>query len=88
MASAPGKSKVAQRALNTRQTVGRIEKGDPTVAMGTWATVLFVLGLHEGLADVASAAHDEVGLALESEQLPKRVRLPRRPRMRTESDES
>lgn len=79
---------VAQRALTSRQTVGRIERGDPSVAMGTWATVLFVLGLHERLADVAAAAHDEVGLALESEQLPRRVRLPRRPRIRTEGDES
>jgi hypothetical protein len=35
---------VADRALTTRQTVARIERGDPRVAIGTWASVLFALG--------------------------------------------
>ncbi|MEO7965513.1 MAG: hypothetical protein ABIT38_16510 [Gemmatimonadaceae bacterium] len=68
---------VAERALTTRQTVARIEGGDPSVAMATWASVLFSLGLLDRLAELAAPAHDEVGLALESAELPRRVRLPR-----------
>ncbi len=66
---------VAARALTTRQTVSRLEKGDPSVAIGTCATVLFVLGMVDRLADLAAPAHDELGLALDTEKLPERVRL-------------
>lgn len=67
---------LADRALTTRQTIARVERGDPSVAMATWASVLFSLGFIERLADVAAPAGDEVGLALESDALPRRVRLP------------
>ncbi|MHB0948180.1 MAG: hypothetical protein ACYC3Q_01180 [Gemmatimonadaceae bacterium] len=66
---------VADRALTTRQTIARIEHGDPRVAMGTWATVLFVLGLAGRLGDLAAPAQDELGLSLEQERLPSRIRL-------------
>ena len=68
---------VASRALTTRQTVARIERGDPRVAMGTWASVLFALRLANRLAELAAPARDTEGLALEAERLPKRVRVPR-----------
>ena len=67
---------VAGRALTTRQTVARIERGDPRVAMGTWASVLFALGVAGRLGDLASPALDASGLALDVERLPKRVRTP------------
>lgn len=67
---------VAARALTTRQTVARVEKGDPSVAMGTWANVLFVLGMTDRLADLAAPATDALGIELETERLPERVRLP------------
>ena len=70
---------VAGRALTTRQTVARIERGDPRVAMGTWATVLFALGIAGRLGELASPAADASGLALEAERLPKRVRNPKGP---------
>lgn len=69
---------VAQRAGITRQTLAKIEKGDPSVSMGGWASVLFALNLSDGLRHVASAADDRVGLDLEIEQLPQRVHLPKR----------
>lgn len=62
----------------TRQTVAKIEKGDPTVSMGAWATVLLALNLHERLGGIADPAHDTIGVDLEVERLPQRVRLPRR----------
>lgn len=66
---------VATRAFTTRQTVSRIEHGDSRVAMGTWATVLFALGMVDRLSDLAAPAQDAIGLALETERLPKRVHL-------------
>jgi hypothetical protein len=40
--------------------------------------VLQALGLIERLSDLADPSHDPVGAALAAEQLPERVRLPRR----------
>ena len=68
---------VANRALTTRQTVARIERGDPVVAMGTWASVLFALQLANRLGDLAAPSSDREGLAIEAERLPKRVRMPK-----------
>jgi hypothetical protein len=59
-------------------TLLKVEKGDPGVAMGSYATVLFVLGLSERLADVADPAHDTTGLRLEEEHLPQRIRTSRK----------
>ena len=74
---------VAERALITRVTLGKVERGDPAVSLGIYATVLHVLGLVDRLALVADPGQDSVGLALEGEQLPERVRLPP-PRRRAE----
>ena len=56
-------------------TYRRVEKGDPTVAMGAYAMALFVLGLGSALGDLVDPKRDEVGLQLDEERLPKRVRL-------------
>lgn len=65
---------MAERAFVNRKTVAKAEHGDPTVSMGTYATLLFVLGMTERLADLADVRNDRVGLSLEEERLPKRVR--------------
>ena len=65
---------MAERLFVSRDTLWRLEKGDPSVAMGTLATAAFVLGLHERLAELAAPAQDDVGLALEERRLPKRIR--------------
>jgi hypothetical protein len=59
-------------------TLNRVEKGDPRVSAGAYATVLFSLGMADRLADVADPRHDAVGLQLEEERLPERIRLSRR----------
>jgi hypothetical protein len=64
---------LAQRALISRLTLRRVERGEPTVSMGIYATVLFVLGLIDRLGALADARADDVGLALEEERLPKRI---------------
>ncbi len=65
---------MAERSSITRTTLAKIEKGDPTVSMASYATVLFVLGLTDRLADLADVRHDEVGLQLEEGRLPQRIR--------------
>lgn len=65
---------MAERAFITRMTLRKVERGDPSVSLGIYATVMFVLGLTPRLADLADSRADEVGLQLEEERLPKRVR--------------
>lgn len=74
---------LAERALISRTTLHKIERGDPGVSMGKYSTVLFVLGLHDGVADLADRSRDVLGLDLLEERLPQRVRLPRRIRTRS-----
>ena len=64
---------MAERAMISRPTLVRVERGDATVMMGIYATILFILGMTERLADIADATHDRTGLDLESEQLPLRI---------------
>lgn len=68
---------MAERAGITRATLSKAEKGDAGVSLGVYASVLFVLGMVDRLAELASLRHDDVGMALEEEQLPKRIRLKR-----------
>jgi DNA-binding XRE family transcriptional regulator len=70
---------VAQRASISRTTLVKIEKGDPGVAMGIYAKVLFVMGMSDGLANIADPKNDPVGLRLEEEHLPLRIRGARTP---------
>jgi transcriptional regulator with XRE-family HTH domain len=65
---------VAERAFVSRNTITRVERGDPGVSLGIYATVLFVLGLADRLGDLVDPATDAVGMSLEQERLPQRVR--------------
>lgn len=69
---------MAERADVSRATLGKIEKGDPSVSFGRYASVLFVLGLTDRLSDLADAGHDSVGRMLDEQNLPKRIRFPSR----------
>jgi len=69
---------MAERAFVTRPTLNKVEKGDASVSMGIYATVLFVLGMTERLGELADVRHDELGLQLDEERLPQRVRHKRR----------
>jgi len=69
---------MAERANLARATVGKIEKGDPTASMGGYAAVLFVLGMEKRLSDLVDSMHDIIGRRLEDENLPQRVRNPRK----------
>lgn len=73
---------LADRALISPTTLGKIERGDPGTAIGFYASVLMVLGLADRLGTLVDVAHDELGLALAEEQLPQRIRYPSRARPR------
>lgn len=66
---------LAQRASMSRTTLNKVEKGDGGVSLGAYATVLFALGMVERLAGLADPRADTVGLELEEEHLPERIRL-------------
>ncbi len=70
---------MAERASISRTTLSKVEKGEPGVSLGVYAAVLFVLGLAERLGDLADPGTDELGLALDEERLPQRIRRPRKP---------
>ena len=70
---------MAERAFICRTTLNKLERGDPNVAMGTYATVLFALGLIDRLTEVADPSRDRVGLSLDEERLPQRIRMRRSP---------
>ena len=61
---------MAERATISRTTLNKVEKGDPGVAAGHYASVLFVLGMADRLGDLADVRMDSVGLVLEEERLP------------------
>ncbi len=65
---------MAERAFVSRSTLQKVEQGDPGVSLGVYATVLFILGLSERIADLADVSTDSVGLQLDEERLPQRVR--------------
>jgi transcriptional regulator with XRE-family HTH domain len=65
---------MAERAFVTRKTLARVERGDPSVSLGIYATVLFLLGMVERLEHLVDASTDRLGIELEDEHLPKRIR--------------
>jgi transcriptional regulator with XRE-family HTH domain len=67
---------MAERATISRTTLLKIERGDAGVHLGNYATVLFVLGLHNRLAELADIRNDPTGLENDEDNLPKRIRDP------------
>jgi DNA-binding phage protein len=65
---------VADRAGISRETLARIQRGDPGVSMGNYAAVIFALGLGTGWMSLADITEDTVGQTLDDERLPKRAR--------------
>jgi transcriptional regulator with XRE-family HTH domain len=66
---------VCTRADISRPTLYKVEKGDPSVAMGIYVQVLRVLGLTSDLGLIAK--EDPLGRRLQDESLRIRKRAPR-----------
>lgn len=67
---------VAERAGISRKTVYNIEQGIPTVAIGSYLQVLFVLGLEQDLSMVAAA--DPLGRKLQDAGITVAKRAPKK----------
>ena len=59
--------------LRADGTLARVEKGDPAVSFGIYASVMQALGLIGSLGSLL--ADDPAGADMENDRLPKRVRL-------------
>ena len=67
-----GTELLAERAGISRATLHKIERGDPSVAMGNYFAVMNALGMAEIFANLA--ADDPLGRVIQDDQLPQRVR--------------
>jgi transcriptional regulator with XRE-family HTH domain len=70
-------SDMAARLFVSRDTLWRLERGDPTVALGTLATATFILQLQDRLGNLAAQATDALALSLDERRLPQRIRRPK-----------
>ena len=52
----------AQRIGVSEPTLMRMEKGDPSVSMGVYATAVWLMGRSEAIADLAAPEHDQGAL--------------------------
>lgn len=68
---------MADRLGVSLKTVQRLENGDPTVAVGTVAKMMFVLGELDKLAHLLDTARDDLGLQLMNQAVRKRIRAPK-----------
>jgi DNA-binding XRE family transcriptional regulator len=62
----------AQRLGVSAPTLIRMEKGDPTVSMGTYATALWLMGRTSALPDLADPALDRGALEMNIREAKKR----------------
>ena len=66
---------VSERAGINRVTLWQIERGSPSVSMGAYAQVLFVLGLEKDLSRVAK--DDILGRKLQDAKILEKKRAPK-----------
>jgi DNA-binding XRE family transcriptional regulator len=71
---------MAERTGVAKSTYLKLEKGDPSVALGTYAMTFFVLGFSDILGEILDPRTDDQGLLLDAERMPKRIRTPKLPR--------
>ena len=64
---------MAERAFISRNTLAKIEKGDPTVSMGAYMSVLSILTFAGRVGEIADRSTDTIGLNLDEDRLPKRI---------------
>jgi transcriptional regulator with XRE-family HTH domain len=64
----------ASRLGVTLPTLRKLERGDPGVAVATFVTAIWLIGLLERMRDLATPESDVLGNMLEVSRLPQRVR--------------
>ena len=73
-------AELAEKAQINRNTLMWLERGKPSVAMGAYITVLWLLGLDGALDAVAHPDTDTHGKTLEIARRPKRIRKSKPPK--------
>lgn len=66
---------IAERAGISLNTLTKIENGDPGVAIGKIASVVFALGLSTPFSEFLCPSEDETAWLSDCERLPQRIRL-------------
>ena len=64
----------ADRALISRSTLHKVERGHPGVSLGVFATLLVGYGMLERFENLMEARWDRAGLAMQDARLPRRIR--------------
>ncbi|MBV7531361.1 helix-turn-helix domain-containing protein [Chitinophaga sp. sic0106] len=77
-------TQVAERAGLSRGTVWQIENGSPSVSLGNYFMVLFVLNLEKDFLKLAE--DDQLGRKLQDAGLITKKRAPKRNKKQTEED--
>ena len=75
--------RIRQRDMAARMgvsvsTLRALEAGEPGVSIGSFAMALLALGNLSRLDDLGDVGQDDIGLLMDIDALPKRVRLPTR----------
>jgi transcriptional regulator with XRE-family HTH domain len=73
-------AEVADKAGINRNTLNALELGKPGIALGTYVTVLWALGLDKTLDAVSHPDADVHGKTLEASRRPARVRKSQKPK--------
>lgn len=69
---------VAKRTGYARNTVLKVEKGDPTTNLGTYLHILWVMGLANEVELIADPGLDRDGLSISLDAANKRAYVPRK----------
>ncbi len=80
-------SSMAERMGVSRQTVMRLERGDPAVRIEFVGMALLVLGELHRLEEIMAPTNDEVGLLFDQDNLPKRIRGKNKPKANQDTDD-
>lgn len=67
----------SERIGVSKPTLARLERGDASVSIGSYARALNELGKLKEFTEIADIAHDRLGQLLEDQALPVRVRKKR-----------
>lgn len=67
-------AEMASRMFVSQQTLIRLEAGDPGVSLHVLVNALHILGMDNTLMSVASPESDSLGLSLEKQRLPVKIR--------------
>jgi hypothetical protein len=70
---------MSERTKVHRETYRKVERGHPGVGLGVYATALYALGFGTIFDALIDQSRDDIGLLLDKERIPKRIRPKKEP---------